>query len=123
MVAEGARDEPDLVRGDHVAVELVRRVGEVGFKLRVRRPAGSPVAPGHVLPGRRQYGSALLGDLRPDAVDVVADVDPVRHRLRVRIVLNDVIAEEPDGLGTRGRGQADEEGVEVLDDLPPDIVD
>ena len=51
MVAEGARDEPDLVRRDNVAVELVRRIGEVGLKLRVRRFAGPPVAFGHVRAG------------------------------------------------------------------------
>ena len=65
----------------------------------------------------------IPGDLRLDAVDVIADVHAIDHRLFVGVVLDQVPAEEADGLFRRGGGQADQEGVEVLEHLPPDVVD
>ena len=66
---------------------------------------------------------AILGDLGLDAIDVVADIDAVGDGLLVAVVLDQVAVEEADGL-RRGRGgQADQEGIEVVEHLPPDVVD
>ena len=67
--------------------------------------------------------AALLGDLRLDAIDVVADVDAIGDGALVVVFHHEVLIEEADGL-LRGRGgEADEEGVEVFEHLPPEVVD
>ena len=120
-VPEGVHNEPDLVRRHHVAVELIRRIREVVFHLGQGHFARAAVAPGDVAPGL--YGTSLFGDLRLDPVDLVTDVDPVRDRLGVRVVLDDVVVEEADRLRARRGSQPDQERVEVLNDLTPDVVD
>jgi len=58
-----------------------------------------------------------------DAVDLEPDVDAIDDRLFVGIVLHEVAAEEADGLSAGRCGQADSEGVEILQHWPPQIVD
>ncbi len=71
----------------------------------------------------RLHGDAFLGDLCLDPVDVVADVHTIRDGLDVRILGDEIPIEEAKRV-LRGRGgEADEEGVEIFDDLPPEIVD
>ena len=65
----------------------------------------------------------ILRDLCLDAVDVVADVDAIYHGLLVSIVLDEITAEEPDGLPGRRGGQADETRIKVFEDLSPDVID
>ena len=68
-------------------------------------------------------GRPLLGDPGPDAVDIEADVHAIGHRLLVGVFLHEVVVEEADGLGGRRGGQPDQEGVEVVQHLPPEVVD
>jgi hypothetical protein len=64
----------------------------------------------------------LLGDLRFDAINLVADIDAIGHGPFVVIFGDEVLVEETDSLlGGRG-GEADEKGVEVFQHLPPEIV-
>ena len=64
-----------------------------------------------------------LGDLGADAVDVEVDVDAVGHGLLVGVFHHQVLVEEAEGLLGRRGGQADQEGVEVFEHLPPEVVD
>ena len=121
LVAEGAHQGADLVQGDHVAVELVGVVGEVLVQLLPAHLAGELVAQVHVVAGF--HLAARLGDLRANAVDVVVDVDAVGHRLLVAVLHHQVLVEEAEGLLAGRGGEADQVGVEVLQHLPPEVVD
>lgn len=66
--------------------------------------------------------AAAGGDLGLDAGDLVADVDAVGAGALVGIRHHEVFPEEGDGLLGRGRGEADEVGVEVFEDLAPEPV-
>ena len=121
LVAEGLDDGANLVDGHHVAVQLVGGVGEILLQL---LPAGrsgltvtlvDPVAGVHLV--------ALLGDFGVYAVDVEVDVDLVGDRLPVAVLHDKVLLEEAEGLLGGGGGEADEEGVEVIEDLAPLVVD
>ena len=84
--------------------------------------AGQPVALVHVVAGLDlvEPPSVICG---ADAVDVVVDVDAVGHGLLVAVFHDQVLVEEAEGLlGGRG-GEADQVGVEVLQHLPPEVVD
>ncbi|KYC51212.1 MAG: hypothetical protein AMQ22_01348 [Candidatus Methanofastidiosum methylothiophilum] len=120
-VAERADDGADLVRGDDRAVELLPGVNQVVVEQLPAGPAGELVAAVYVEAGLDP--AALFGDAGPDAVDVVADVDAVGDRPLVAVFHHQVLVEEAEGL-LRGRGgEADEEGVEVLQHLAPEMVD
>src|SRR3712207_8751114 len=51
----------------------------------LRSLAGPSVPPGHQEPRLGFQGGPGLGDFRPDAVDVVADVHPIGHRIGVAV--------------------------------------
>ena len=66
---------------------------------------------------------SLLGHLGFDDVDFIADIHAVGHRPFMAIFADDVLAEEAVGaIVGRGR-EADKIGVEILDDLSPEVVD
>ena len=121
LVAEGADDGADLVHRDDVAVELLGLVGEVLVELLPADLAGLPVALVDVETGVDRR--AALGDLGADAVDVEVDVHAVGHGLVVVVLHHQVLVEEAKRL-LRGRGrQADQVGVEVFQNLAPEVVD
>ena len=69
------------------------------------------------------HGAALLGDAGANLVDHAVHVDAVGHGPLARILHHQVAVEEAEGLlGWRGR-QPDDEGIEVLQHLPPEGVD
>ncbi len=121
LVPEGADDGADLVRGDHVAVELVGDRSQVFVQLLPAHGAGRPVALVHVVAGI-DLGAAF-GDLGLDAVDVVVDVDAVGDGLLVAVFHHQVLIEEAEGLLVGRGGKADEVGVEVFQHLAPEVVD
>ena len=57
------------------------------------------------------------------SVDVEVDVDAVGHRPLVVVLHDQVLLEEAERLLRRGGGQTDDEGVEVLEHLAPQVVD
>ena len=122
-VPEGADHQPDLVLGDDVPIELVGGVSQVVVELGVPLRAGPAVAVGDEPARLALQGRPLLGDLGTDAVHVEADVYAVGHGLLVTVLHDEVVVEEPDGLLRWRGGQADQEGVEVVQDLPPEVVD
>ena len=65
----------------------------------------------------------MLGNLGANVVGIGVDIDSVGHRLLVVVFHHQVLLEEAEGLLGGGRGQADEEGVEVFQHLPPQVVD
>lgn len=66
---------------------------------------------------------ALLGELGFDAVDVVAHIDLVDHRVLMGIFRHQVLVEETDRLFGGCGGQPNEEGIEVFEHLAPEVVD
>ena len=66
--------------------------------------------------------SALLRDPRTDAVNVEVNIDAVGDGLLVAVLHHQVLVEEAERLlGGRG-SQSDQEGVKVLENLAPDVV-
>ena len=120
-VAEGLQDGADLILHDDGAVELFRGVGEVVVELLPADSAGLFVAA--IDEEAFLDRAALLGDLRFDAVNVVADIDAIGDGALVRIFADEVLIKEADRLFARRGGEPDEEGVEVFEDLPPEVVD
>lgn len=118
---EGPDDGADLIGDDDGAVELGLLIGFLGFLDLPALGAGEAVAFLIVMP--RLDGDAFLGDLGFDPVDVIADVHAIGDGLHVGVFGDEVPVEESErGLAGR-RGEADQEGVEVFDDLPPQVVD
>ena len=68
-------------------------------------------------------GDAFLGDFGFDPIDVVADVHAIGDGLDVGVFGDEVLVEEAEGGLAGSGGEADEEGVEVFEDLPPQVVD
>ena len=115
-------DRADLVLGDDGAVELVGGVGEVVVELLPARLPGLAVAEAasHRPASTVEPRSVISG---ADPVDVEVDVDAVGDRLLVAVLHDEVLVEEAERL-LRGRGgEADQEGVEVFEHLPPEVVD
>ena len=123
LVLERADDQANLILGHHVPVKLVGGVGQVVVEFLVFLPLVRRSRCGTKMPGSSSELGPVLGDLRFDAVHVVADIDAIDHGLFVGIVLHQVAVEEADGLRRRRGGQADQEGIEVFENLPPDVVD
>ena len=67
--------------------------------------------------------AALLGDLRFDAIHLVADVHAIGDGALVVVFGDEVFIEEADRLLAGRSSEPDEEGVEVFEDLPPEVVD
>ena len=65
---------------------------------------------------------AFLGDFGFDLVDIVTDVDPIDHGLLVGVFGDDVLIEKTKGALVGSGGQADEEGIEIIQDLLPQVV-
>ena len=65
----------------------------------------------------------MLGDLGFDHVDFIADVDAIGHGFFVAVFADDVLLEEAVGAVVRRGGEADQEGVEVVEHLLPEVVD
>ena len=70
-----------------------------------------------------QHFASFLGDLGLDEVGLALDVHTIGHSLLMGVFGDDVLLEEAVGRSAGGGGQADEEGVEVFEDLPPEVVD
>ena len=121
LVAEGAHHGADLVRRDHVAVELLCLIFEVFIEFLPALFAGLAVLLFDVVAGLDP--GAAFGDLRLDAVDVVVDVDAIGHGAFVRVLHHQVLIEEAEGLLVWRGGQADQVGVEVFEYLRPEVVD
>ena len=121
LVAEGAHDGADLVRGDHVAVELIGVVCEVVVELLPALLARVALLDLHRVAGLD--AGALLRDGGADAVDVVVDVHAVGHGHLVVVFHHQVLVEEPEGLLAGRGGEANEVSVEVLQHLRPQVVD
>ena len=66
---------------------------------------------------------ALFGNFGFDAVYVVADVDAIGDGLDVGVFGDEVFIKEAEGGFAGGGGEADEEGVKIIEDLAPEIVD
>ena len=120
-VPQGGQDGADLVLGHDLAVEFLGVVVDVVVDQLLPDRSGLPVPERGDQPG--VDGAAGLGDLGADAEHVEVDVDPVGHGLFVVVLQDQVLVEEPEGLLARRGGEADEEGVEVLQHLPPHPVD
>ena len=121
LVPKGLHHRADLVLGDHVAVELVGIVLEVVVELLPALLARLAVALVDVEAGVDL--GALRGDLGLDAINVVVDVDAVGDRPFVVVLHHQILIEKAEGLLRRGRGKADQMGVEVFQHLAPEIVD
>ena len=116
-VPQRPHDRADLVGRHDAAVQLGGVVVHVLVDQLEALLAGQAVAELRDEPGR--HGAAALGDLGADAEHVEVHVHPVRHRLGVAVLGDQVLLEEGEGLDTRRGGQADDERVEVLQHLPP----
>ena len=114
-------DRADLVGIHHLIVQPLGRIGHIFVQLLPAFLAGElfPDIDVFALPD----DGALLRDLCFDQIDVVADVDPVGHGLFVGVFADDILVEKAEGpLIRRGR-ESDEKGVEVFEDLLPEVVD
>lgn len=136
-------DGAKLIGDDDGAVELGFLIGLLGFLDFPTPGAGEAVAFLIVMP--RLDGDAFFGDFGFDPVDVVADVHAIGYGLHVGVLIgapapplraapagslsrsarlgDEVAVEESEGGLAWSGGEADEEGVEVFDDLPPQVVD
>ena len=118
---KGLDDCANLVFRHHVAVKPVGGVGQVLVQPLPADPPGQPVPPVDVVAGLHR--GPLLGDLGANPVGVEVDVYLVDHGLLVGVLHDQVLLEEAEGLLGGRCGQSDQEAVEVLKHLPPEVVD
>ena len=118
---ECLENSPDLGLHHDRAVEVLGRVGKVFVEALPADGTRLLAAPVHV--EALLDLAALLGDLRLNAIHLVADVDTIGDGTLVVVFHHQVLIEEPDGLLRRRGGKADEKGVEVFEHLPPQAVD
>ncbi len=121
LVAEGADDSANLVGVDDVAIKLLGGIGDILILNLPALPARQAFAFLDLLP--RLELAAVPGLLRIDGIDFAADIDAVGDGLFMVVFADDVLSEEAVGAVVRRGGQADEAGVEIFQDLPPEIVD
>ena len=122
-VLEGFDDEPDLIFGDDVAVEVAGGVGDVVIELFVDGGFGAAVAVRDEEFGFLFEFGSFDGDFGEDGVDVKANVDVVSDGVSVSVFGDEVLVEEAEGLFGGGGGEPNDEGVEVVEDLSPLVVD
>ena len=67
--------------------------------------------------------AAFFGDLRFDEIDVAAHIDAVGNGLLVGVFADHVLIEKAEGSIVGRGGEADQEGVEVVQHLFPEVVD
>ena len=120
-VAEGADHGTNLVRIDDRHVELLSAVGLVFVLLPPPFGAGQSFTLFDQLLSLQSAAGSC--DLRIDQIYFITDIDPVRHRLFVRIFADDVLLEEAVGAIVGCRGKTDKKAVEIFDNLSPQIVD
>ena len=121
VVAVGFEDGPYLVVGDDGAAEFVGAVFEVVFD-RVGFPDVA-VAVEELELGPGGQAGAFGADAGGDAVGDVVDVDFIEDGLPVGVAADGVLVEEGFGIEGGCGGEADDEGVEVVEDLLPFVVD
>lgn len=121
LILEGFDDGADLVRGDHVAVELVRIVGEVVVQSFPALGPRLPIHQLHAIPSLDR--GACLRDGGADTVHVVVHVDAIGYRLLMVVFHDKVLMEETEGLLVGRGGEADEVRIEVFQHLRPEVVD
>jgi len=117
---EGADDGADLRGIDDLGVELLRGVGLVVVLLLPTFRAGQLLA---LFDETSQHGAAGGGHLGLDQVDLPLHVHPVGDGFLVGVFRDEVLLEEAIGAAIRRGGESDEEGVEILQHLPPEVVD
>ena len=100
------------------------RVVKVHIEIEVTDRTRPLVANRHLKPALAGLDRAsVFGDARLDPVDLVADVDAVGDGFLVGVFGDEVLLEEAVGAPVGGGGEADQKGVEVFEDLPPEVVD
>ena len=97
-VSERANDEPDLVPGDDLPVEIIRVVGDILVRPFPSDRSGLTVPNADHGLGTGLNGRALLGDVRADAVDLEVDVYAIGDRLLVAILHDEILVEKAEGL-------------------------
>ncbi len=117
VVAVGFEDGSYLVVGDDGAAEFVCAVFEVVFD-------GVGFLDVAVAVEELKLGAGgQAGAFGADAVGDVVDVDFIEDGLPVGVAADGVLVEEGFGIEGGGGGEADDEGVEVVEDLLPFVVD
>src|ERR1035438_2721940 len=96
LVAKFADDGANLVGGDNVAIEILRRVG----KLRIEKlsAAGASKAIALVNPVAGFDARTCRGDPRVDAVEVETDIHSISDGILVRVGRHHVLVEEAEGV-------------------------
>ena len=117
---EGVNDGANLVGIDDVAVELFGGIIEV-FLLGLPALAARQALTLLNLLVRLEF-AAMAGLLRVDDIDFIADIDTISDGLFMVVFADDVLFEESVGAVIRRSSQADEVGIEILQNLKPYVV-
>ena len=120
LVAEGADDGADLRGIDDLAVKFL---GGVGLVLVLLLPAFGTGELFTFFHEALEDFAAAGADLGFDDVDFALHIDAIGHGILVGVFRDDVLPEERVGAGVGRGGEADEEGVEVIEHLTPEVVD
>ncbi len=123
VVSDRPDDGADLVLGNDLAVKVALVVDDVLIDRLQPLLACFSIAKLGDVPRSGLNGGAALGDGRRQAEHVEVDVDPVGDGLGEPVLHHQVLVEEAKRLLARGGGEADEEGVEVLEHLTPNAID
>src|SRR5207244_4209273 len=112
-VPESLKDGADLIFHYDRAIEFLGAIGEVVVEFFPAKFSRFLMA--FVDEEAFLDQAALFGDLRADAVNVVADIDAISDGAFVRVFADEVLIKETDGLFAGRGGEPDKEGVEVFE--------
>ena len=76
-----------------------------------------------IYPKTSFHQAAVLGDIRYDAVDIIANADAIGYSALVAVLHNQVLVEEAQGLLGWSGGETNDEGIEILEHLSPKMID
>ena len=120
VLPEGANHRADLAGVDNIPVQLG---GAVIYVLVHLLPTLLPGEAVSVLNHLLHDVGAALGHLRLNEEDILPYVDAVDNGLLPGVLTDHIFVEEGKGALVRRGGQANQEGVEVVQHLLPHIVD
>ena len=112
-------DRPNLAGIDNIPIQLRRAVVHILIQLGPAFLPGHPIAVFYHL---LEDCAALLANLRLNQEDILTHIDAINNRLLPGIFADNVLVKKTKGSLIRSGCQSNQEGIKVLQDLLPHIV-
>ena len=120
VVPERSDHGTDLAGIHNIPIQLCRGIDQVLVHLFPALGAGQAVP---ILDLLLEDCRTVFRNIGLNEEDVLTDIDTINNGLLARILADHVLVEKGKGTLVRRSGQADDEGVEILQHLVPNVID